>query len=197
MKTCKSFANDGKGNGRRKERSEGTLESLIRRYEGQAHQFAYCLAGNSEEAKELVQQASVQILRNWKRYDPLKSFQNWYLTIVKNLFLDALRRPSPRLTVSLDQPVGNDERESLADALADGKPGPLEQMERRELIEATRQSLDALNESHRAVLILCDIEGMRYEDAARRLRLPLGTMRSRLFRARAVLRRDPRLRCIA
>ncbi len=188
MKTCKSFARDGKGKGTRTEAARDTLDRLLRGNADKAYQFAYKLAGNEEEADELVQQASCQVLRNWEHYDPLQSFQSWYLTMVKRLFLDIRKSMSYRSMVSLSVKVGKKEGRELAEVLADGEPGPLEQLERSEQADAARQSLEALDEEQKAVLTLCDIEGMSYEDAGEKLGIPTGTVRSRLFRARAALR---------
>lgn len=197
MKTCRSSARDGKGDHGRKDQARETLGSLLRRYEGMARQFAYRLAGNPEEAKELVQQASYKALKHWERTDPLKSFRTWYLTIVRNLFLDARRRMVSRVTLSLSAPAEDTGYESLADALPDGEPGPLEQLERREQIEVVRRSLAGLSRARKDILVLCDLEGMRYEDAARKLGIPVGTVRSGVARARAALRRNPTLRSVA
>ena len=188
MKTCKSFARDGKGKGARTEAGRKNLDSLLRGNADKAYQFAYKLAGNEEEADELVQQASCQVLRNWAHYDPLQSFQSWYLTMVKRLFLDIRKSMSYRSMVSLSVKVGKNEGREVAEVLADGEPGPLEQLERSEQADAARQSLEALDEEQKAVLTLCDIEGMSYEDAGEKLGIPTGTVRSRLFRARAALR---------
>ena len=197
MKTCKSFASAGKGTDGRTEGMRESLGGLLRRHASQALNFAQSLTGNQADAEELVQQASFQALRNWKRYDPLKCFESWYLTMVKNLFIDTRRRLAWRHSVSLSESVGDDEGRCLAEIVADGEPGALEKMERRERIDATWQALAGLRGSYRTVLILCDVLGMSYEDTAKRLRLPLGTVRSRLFRARAALRRDPGIRRLA
>lgn len=193
MKTCKSYEKAGKGLNSSTASLDGTLDSLLRRHEGHAKQFAYHLSGNSTEADELVQQAGYKVLRRWKNYDPVRSFESWYLTIVKNLFLDARRRLASRRVVSLDMPIARHEDLSLGDSLPDGEAGLFEQLEKRETAKAVRSSLLALKKSHRAVLSLCDNEGMPYEDVARKLGLPSGTVRSRLFRARAALRRSTAL----
>ena len=193
MKTCKSYERAGKELHSRTAGLDETLDSLLRRHEGKARQYAYSLAGNSDEAMELVQQAGYKVLRHWKGYDPVRSFQSWYLTIVKNLFKDARRRSASVRMVSLDTVVGQDENLTLAEVLPDGEAGLLEDLERRETIKAARRSLLTLKEGSRAVLTLCDIEGMGYEDAARKLGLPTGTVRSRLSRARAAIRRNAAL----
>lgn len=195
MKTCKSYERAGKEPKAQTASRDEKLESLLRSHEAQARQFASGLARNPEEAKELVQAASVQVLRHWEKRDPLKSFSAWYLTIVRNLFLDG-RRAAKR-NVSLDAPIEDQEAGGLLEILADGGLGILEQLERHEVTEAARKSLKALGKKYRTVVRLCDLEGMKYEDAARKLGIPLGTLRSRLSRARAMLRRDPRLRQLA
>jgi RNA polymerase sigma-70 factor (ECF subfamily) len=187
MNTEKNSAKDGK-------MSRRVLEILLRRYASRALDYAHSLAGNNEEAKELVQQASYQVLRNWERYDPLKSFQGWYLTMVKNLYINARMAMSWRRRVSWDEPVQGAERLSWAEKVSDGELGPLEQMERSEQLEAARRALNALSDEHKAVLTSCDIEGASYEETARVLGIPTGTVRSRLFRARAFLRCDPGVR---
>ena len=95
---------------------------------------------------------------------------------------------SYRGKVSLSVKVGKKEGRELVEVLADGEPGPLEQLERSEQADTARHMLEALNDEHRAVLTLCYIEGMSYEDAGEKLGIPTGTVRSRLFRARAALR---------
>ncbi|MFA6093666.1 MAG: sigma-70 family RNA polymerase sigma factor [Elusimicrobiota bacterium] len=154
-----------------------------------AWNFAYGLAKNPVDAEELVQEAAYRILQNKECYDPVQSFKSWYLTIVKNLYLDGCKLMSRRATASLDSTAG-DGKHSLMDVLRDPAPGPLEQLLRQERIEAVRALLEDLSVQYREVLTLCDIEGLGYEEAARKLRLPCGTVRSRLSRARALLRRD-------
>lgn len=197
MKTCKSFKSDGKGNNGYTMSREEHLDKLLRQHEKQAHQFAYKLARNQEEAAELVQQASYRALRHRGEYDPVKSFKNWYLTIVRNLFFDSIKRSALRHMASLDAESEDAPGYSLVEILADGEPEPLEQIQRHQNTHTVRQSLRALSASLRDVLTICDMEGLRYKDAAQRLGLPLGTVRSRLFRARATLRRDPRIRRLA
>ncbi|MBI3552603.1 MAG: RNA polymerase sigma factor [Elusimicrobia bacterium] len=193
MKTCKSYERAGKGSNSRTAGSGDTLDTLLRSHEGEARQFAYELAGDSEEAKELVQAASYRVLRYWESYDPVRSFQSWYLTIVKNLFKDTRRRASRERMLSLDAPLNMDGSLSLGDTLGDGQVGIPEQMERREGVTAVRRTLKSLKKDYLAVVTLCDIEGMRYQDAARKLGLNVGTVRSRLCRARAALRRNVEL----
>jgi RNA polymerase sigma-70 factor (ECF subfamily) len=189
MKTCKSYERAGKGNNRTAGFEEN-FEVLLRRHETEAHQYANRLAGNSEEAKELVQHACYRALKYWDSYDPVGSFQSWYLTIVRNLFKDARKR---RRMISLTATLQGHEDLTVMEAFPDGQPGPCEQLEKRETAEAVQEAVMALKAGYRAVVTLCDLEGMQYEDAARKLGVPAGTVRSRLSRARAALRRNAAL----
>ncbi len=193
MKTCKSYERAGKGSKSRTAGLEENLESLLREHEGEARQFAYKLAGNSDEAEDLVQEASYRVLRAWESYDPVKSFQGWYLTIVKNLFRDARRSFYRRRVISLDAPMKGEWDRSVGEAFADGEAGIPEQIEKRETARAVRRAVTKLEKNYQAVITLCDMEGVRYEDAARKLRLSVGTVRSRLRRARALLSREAAL----
>jgi len=188
MKNCKNYVRDGKEIDGRTAGREETVGSLLLRHEERARKFAYRLSRNLNEAEELVQQAGYKVLRDWTSYDPMRSFQTWYLAIVKNLYKDARRRLSRWHVVPLDARMGLDEG-SFLDALPDPTTGLVEDLERREMAKAVRTSLLALKEGYRAVLTLCDMEGMPYKDAARKLGLPTGTVRSRLSRARAEFKR--------
>ncbi len=194
MKTCKSYERAGKEAKSWTECRDAKLEGLLRSHQGQAQQFACKLAGNSDEARELVQAASYHVLRRWEKFDPVKSFGSWYLTIVRNLFVDR-RRVSKRM-VSMDAP-GEGEQRGLMDVLPERGAGILEQLEREELAQAAHEAIRALTAKYQAVVRFCDLEGMRYEQAAQRLGVPVGTVRSRLWRARAALRRNPKLRRLA
>jgi len=195
MKTCKSYERAGKELNDGTSSQEANLGQLLRGVEAQAHRFAWGLAGNQEDAKELVQEASTRALRKWQDYDPVRSFQGWYLTIIRNLFLDTRRTTKRALSLDATGPDG-DER-ALIEAISDESLGVLEQLEREEIIAAIHEAMGELSAKYRAVLRLCDLEGMGYEEAARKLGVPVGTVRSRLCRARAALRRDEKIRRLA
>lgn len=194
MKTCKSYGRDGKGNDERTAGFDANVEGLLEQHAGEAHNFAWRLSGNAEEAKEVVQEASYRVLLSRERYEPLRSFKSWYLTIVRNVFLDA-RRAASKWNISLDRQMGEGEL-SFADWLSDGEPELSEAMERRELAGILREAVSALGKRYRVVVQLCDVDGLSYEEAARRLGIPLGTLRSRLSRARTALRKDAKVKTL-
>lgn len=191
MKTCKSYERAGKELNAETASLEEKFGTLLRGVEAEAKCFAWRLTGNSEDAKELVQEAARRALVHFKGYDPLRSFENWYLTIVRNLYLDMRR--GVKLFLSLDAQCGDGEDTRLADVIPEQKPGIVEQLEREEVVGAVQDAVEALKPKYRAVVQLCDIQGFSYVAAAKRLGVPVGTVRSRLCRARAVLRRNARL----
>lgn len=175
------------------------FEEFVRGYGNKAYQFAYRLCGNPEEAKEMAQEAFRRLLAHLGEHDPSKPFDAWFFRILRNLVFDESRRHERRRTVSLDVPVqGPFGEESYADLLPDQEEAVLEVLERRDAGAAVRRALDKLSPEHRAVLALCDMEGRSYEEAAKVLEVPLGTVRSRVNRARqafrAVLSRMPEVK---
>ena len=169
------------------------IERFIAEYSERGYRFAYHLCGNAEDAKELVQEAFVRLLKHGDRYDDGQPFEKWFLTVLKNLYFDGMARYERRHGVSLDAPAGgpgDPEARTLAETVADARDeGLLDRLLREEAREEVRSAMAALSPDHRAVLALCDIEGLGYETIASVLDCPLGTVRSRLNRAREALKR--------
>lgn len=167
-----------------------SFERLVEEYGERAFQYAYRLTGNVDDAKDLVQEVFCRALRNWRGYDDSQPVENWFFTILRNLYLDGVRRLERRPTVSLDAPAedgepGSDGYDEIAENRADRV---LEALEREESAVTVRAALKRLKPEHRAVLTLADVEGFAYEKIARVLRCPVGTVRSRVSRARNALK---------
>ncbi|MFA6093177.1 MAG: sigma-70 family RNA polymerase sigma factor [Elusimicrobiota bacterium] len=168
-------------------------ERFVREYGEQAFRIAYHLSGNVEEAKDLVQESFCRLLRTWERYDGGRSLEGWFSTILKNLFLDERKRYERRNVHSLDRAVEEDDCEAPSrggDAFPDGEEPILEALSRRETAQTVREALQSLRGEYRSVLALCDVEGMSYEGIARTLEMPVGTVRSRVSRARDALKAE-------
>ncbi len=164
------------------------LDHLIKQYAEKGYYFAYRLSGNVEESKELVQEAFARILSTWDRYDPSQSFDRYFLTIVKNIYYDYVSRKSS-LNLSLDAPINpQNGLETFADQLADREEPLLERLMRRETAKTVEECLWEISGEYRAILTLCDMEGFSYEQIAQTLGCPLGTVRSRIARARRALK---------
>lgn len=171
--------------------SQEKLERFVAEFSERGYHFAYGLCGSAEDAKELVQEAFVRVFRNWESYDESQGLESWYLTILRNVFLDSVKRYERRRGVSLDTPLspGREEGASLAEHIADPREdGVLDRLCRESMVAEVGQAFAGLKVEQKAILTLCDVEGLSYERIARVLDCPVGTVRSRVSRARAALK---------
>jgi RNA polymerase sigma-70 factor (ECF subfamily) len=155
------------------------------------YEYTKQLCGDPDEAEELMQEACYRALKAEASYDPAQALLPWLCVIAHNAFVNSRTCCARRWKVSLDwctKPDG----EVVAELIADSSEPVLEKLAREETWEEVAAALDRLSESCQEVIKACDIEGLSYERAAVRLRVPMGTVRSRLARARAYLRREVR-----
>jgi RNA polymerase sigma-70 factor (ECF subfamily) len=168
---------------------EGDLDAfnrLVLAYQDIAYNVAYRVMGERTSAEDAVQDAFISAFRKLKSFKG-GSFKAWLLRIVTNACLDELRRQKRRPTIPL-QPVGSDDEEiESPDWLEDPGESPEEAVLRVELSSAIQNCLDRLENDFRVVVVLVDIQGMDYAEAAETVKTPLGTIKSRLARARAKL----------
>lgn len=164
------------------------LERFVDEYADHAYNFAYSLCENVPEAQELVQHAFVKLFESADRFDASQSLESWYCTILKNVFRDSRRRWERRYGVSLDTPI-DAEGLTVADALPDSREQALlDRLVQDETGAVVRKAFETLPPKSRMVLTMVDVDGMGYEEVARALDWPLGTVRSRVNRGRALLR---------
>lgn len=139
-------------------------------------------AGNASDADDLVQETLFKAFQAWHQYEKGTNAKAWLLTILRNVFIEEYRRTARREALSLHalepsalvgRVSGDDPEESYFDNLVDD--------------EVTR-AIDTLPYQLREIVALRDIEGLRYEEIAAMLRVPVGTVKSRLFRARGILK---------
>jgi RNA polymerase sigma-70 factor (ECF subfamily) len=159
--------------------------ALVLRHQDSAYTLAYRLMSDSHSAADAVQDAFIAA---WRKLDTYRggSFRAWLLRIVTNRCYDALRSQQRRPTVSIDGGRDEDDPEPLQ--LPDAGDTPEAAALRRELQRAIQQCISALGDDQRVVLVLSDVEGLSYEDIAEQTRAQLGTVKSRLSRARAAVR---------
>ena len=172
-------------------RDQEQMERLVEEHSERGYQFAYGLCGNSEEAKELVQEAFFRVFRSWDRYDPSQPLESWFLTILRNIYVDSVKRYEHRCAVRLDATLRPEAEDgaTLAESLADpNEEAVLERLAREGELADVRRALDRLTSEHKAILTLFDVEGLGYGQIAEALDCPLGTVRSWLSRARAALK---------
>lgn len=168
------------------------LERFIEDYAEQGYQFAFHLCGNAEDARELVQEAFYRLIRKWDQYDHSQPLDSYFVIILRNLYFDGTRKYDKRHFVSLDAASGGEEGEgeSFSELIADAREEDLlGRLERKETVEGVQAALRSLSPEHRAILELSDVQNLKYGQIMEVLDCSLGTVRSRLCRARKAFRK--------
>ncbi|WP_123815400.1 RNA polymerase sigma factor SigE [Myceligenerans xiligouense] len=157
-----------------------TWEEIVREHSARVYRLAYRLTGNQQDAEDLTQETFIRVFRSLSSYTP-GTFEGWLHRITTNLFLDMARR---RKRIRMEA-MGDDD----GAVAATGEQGrPEREFEHANLGHDVQHALDELRPEYRAAVVLCDIEGLSYEEIAKTLNVKLGTVRSRIHRARAQLR---------
>jgi RNA polymerase sigma-70 factor (ECF subfamily) len=152
--------------------------------------IAYRMIGNYEDACEIVQDAFVSAYKAIRYFEGKAKFSTWLYTIVINLSrnrLNQLKIKSSREAFSMDDPVSTDSGE-LAVELASKEPSVLEKLEKRDVQQKVQECINSLDNEFREVIILRDMQGFSYDEIRDMLKMPEGTVKSRIFRARELLR---------
>ena len=153
-------------------------DQLVRQHSARVYRLAYRLTGNHHDAEDISQEVFIRVFRNLSRYTP-QSFEGWLHRITTNLFLDQARRKAKiRFELGFD-----DNRRSCPPA-----PGVEVQLTERMLDSDIEAALTALPPEFRVAVVLCDIEGLSYEEIGRVCGIRQGTVRSRIHRGRSMLR---------
>ena len=163
------------------------FEALVERYGRQIYNIAYRMAGNDADAKDLTQEAFIRVFRAFRRIDPEGSLESWLYRIVSNLFIDMLRRRPKVRIESLDAPVVTPKGGEVQRDVPDERTNPEAEVLEAQLDSDVQRALMVLSVDLRAVVVLSDIEGYSYEEIGETLRIPVGTVKSRLHRARKTL----------
>ncbi len=163
---------------------------LIDLYQDRLFNAIYRMTGHYDDALELTQEAFFRALKNIGRFRGNAGFYTWLFRIGINLCLSHRRRAGKVHFASLDEPhAQNNQAQTLLDMMeSSNNRGPERQAELKEEHARALEALDKLDEDHRAVVIMRDIEDLSYNQIARILEQPVGTIKSRLFRARMTLR---------
>lgn len=154
-------------------------EEVVRDHSARVYRLAYRLTGNPHDAEDLTQDVFVRVFRSLHKFQP-GTFEGWLHRITTNLFLDGARR---KQKIRFDGLA-----DGAADRLPSALPNPSEQLADAGLDHDVAGALAALAPEFRAVVVLCDIEGLTYEEISAVLDVKLGTVRSRIHRGRAQLR---------
>ncbi len=157
------------------------FNALVLGYQDSAYTLAFRILGEAHSAADAAQEAFITAYRRLNTYRG-GSFRAWLLRITTNQCYDELRRTKRRPTISVEE-LGDEP--SLPDNESDS---PEEIAQQRELQRAIQDCISALNTDQRIVLVLCDIEGLDYQAIAENVGAQIGTVKSRLSRARAAVR---------
>ena len=165
---------------------DGTFGRLTLPFLGDVARFARSLARDPARADDLVQETYLQALRGWHTFQPGADPRRWLFSVCRHTFLRTARREARYVEAPDDDP----ELESLATAVAHAaaeRSGEVAALERVDLGPAISEALTALPPHYRVAVVLVDVEGQAYEEAAAVLGVAVGTVRSRLFRGRRLL----------
>ena len=154
-----------------------TFEELALPLFDQLYNFAHWLAQDATEAEDLVQETYTKALRGFSSFEIGTNFRAWMFRILRNTFLTS--RSGLKLT-AFDQ--------EEAEAVASSQPTPEAMLIQQADRETVRQALTEVAAPFREILLLCEVEEMSYEEIAQVLAIPMGTVMSRLYRARKALR---------
>ena len=167
-------------------------EEIVQRYNRRIYNICYRFAGASDDAQDLTQEVFIKMYRTLNTYDVGKgAFMTWVTTITRNLLVDHFRKTkSDRLTDSLDSaPSEHEDAQPLGEQIADRAVLPDAQVQSRETRETVHRALQKLSPELREAVILRDLQDMDYREIATALKVPEGTVKSRINRGRAELAR--------
>ncbi len=167
-------------------------EDIVRRLNRRIYNICYRFTGSGDDAQDLTQEVFIKIYRTLDSFDVEKgSFMTWVTTVTRNLLVDHFRKTKQdRVTDSLDNTGSEDEDMlPLSEQLADSGPAPDTRVHRRETQEIVQKALQKLSPELREAVILRDLQDMDYKDIALSLKVPEGTVKSRINRGRVELAR--------
>ena len=163
------------------------FEELVKRYEKKVFAVAFRMTGNKEDAADLTQEAFIKAYKALAQFRGEAAFQTWLYRIIANVCRDELRKKYKNTVFSLDNEVvlesGNLKRE-----VADSAPGPDVFLVNKEFGETIQKAVDSLAIDYRVTLVMREIQGFSYEEISDILKCSIGTVKSRLSRARAAVK---------
>jgi RNA polymerase sigma-70 factor (ECF subfamily) len=170
--------------------SEQAYRELLTRYERPVFSLIFRMVRDRETAEDLAQETFIKVLNNLDRYSPEFKFSSWLFKIANNLTIDHLRRRRVD-TISIEgapDAVTSESAKATSIAVASGGESPLEELESRELGSAIERAIGKLRPEYRACIMLRHVEDKSYEEIAEIVKLPLGTVKTYIHRARHELR---------
>jgi RNA polymerase sigma-70 factor (ECF subfamily) len=167
-------------------------EEIVQRYHRRIYNICYRFAGSGDDAQDLTQEVFIKMYRTLNSYDVDRgAFMTWVTTVTRNLLVDHFRKTKQeRLTDSLDTTSsGHEDAMPLSEQIPDRGPSPDSRVQSREAKESVHEALQKLSPELREAVILRDLQDMDYREIATVLKVPEGTVKSRINRGRAELAR--------
>ena len=167
-------------------------EELVRQQNRRIYNICYRFTGSSSDAEDLTQEVFIRLYRTMASYEPDKgSFKTWLTTLARNMLVDHFRRTrQARLTDSIDAaPAADEDAPTLAERIEDVAPSPQTRLASKETQRMVQDALQKVSPDLREAVILRDLQEMDYKEIAAALRVPEGTVKSRINRGRAELAR--------
>ena len=165
------------------------FEELILQLEKIVYNVAFRMMNHSEDARDLSQEVFLKAYKNLEKFDERSSFSTWLYRITTNTCIDEMRKRKGKQSYSLEAELENEEG-SMQRQVVSEEETPEERLLREEGKSEILQALDTLSEEHKAAVILRDIRGMSYEEISEIIELPMGTVKSRISRARNQLKAE-------
>jgi RNA polymerase sigma-70 factor (ECF subfamily) len=163
------------------------FENLIENHRKRVYNIAFKMLHNQEDAYDITQEVFIRVFKSMKEFREEASFSTWIYRITKNACLDELRKRKNKATVSMDEDLETEDG-TIKRQVEDCSPGPDALYESMELRDIVRTAIGHLSDEHKFVIILRDLQGFSYEEIAKVLECPEGTVKSRINRARKALK---------
>jgi len=172
-----------------KEGGIAAFQKLFDKYHKRVYNLIYRMVGNDQDAADLTQEVFIRVYNSLHLLRSEEAFYAWVRTVATNICRDHFRKIGRRIKAdSLDEKIGFDDGE-IQREVTDWSGNPERLLEKKDLQDSVQRAIGSLSEEHRTVVVLHHIEGMDVKDIAETLRIPAGTVKSRLARARDELKR--------
>lgn len=165
----------------------GAFDELVAHFEKRVFNFAYRIAGNYDGANDVAQEAFIRVFNSIQTFRGDANFTTWIYRIVTNVYLDERKKAKSHRLTSLDEYIELDEN-SVTRQIVDESPTPDQLVEHKERDSVVQKAISSLPDYQRIIVTLYHTQNRSYEEIADILKLPIGTVKSRLNRARLALK---------
>ncbi|MBP1761307.1 MAG: polymerase sigma factor RpoE [Firmicutes bacterium] len=166
------------------------FEELVKTYQNKVYMLAYRYMGNEDDANDMAQEAFIKAYRSLRSFKGDASFGTWIYRITTNVCLDELRRRKRKIVpISLDEPLATLDGDEIEREISDKSLAADVVYEKKEFSQIIQLLLDEMKPEHKTVIVLRDIMELSYEEIAAVLDCSIGTVKSRISRARNILQK--------